>query len=272
MSRTVVSGNVVVDQWTVRDFTGAPVTGQAVPTHVTLTLRRQSGAAMVAAGESVSWTEIGATGTYYTSFTPLNSGLYKLDVREIGPATALRADTFDYDVFAPGALYSPTYTNAFCAESDIERWLQHPISSSSKPNDTEAAAFAEARAAQLMTLCASLGFTVTPSTVVAGSRLEDLLREANAIGAALDWSVASFFSESPNASDRAETLQTLWDQYFGEHFTGAARAALGTIALEVRSNLASLSTNHILSGDTVARTEGSAPTDEGIQIGMGSVF
>ena len=266
-----VAGNIIVDKWTVRGFDGNPVTGMAVPTHVTLTLWRQSGSTIIAAAESVSWTEIGATGTYYFAFTPQNSGRYKLDVREIGAATALRIETYTYDVSPAGALFLPSYANAFCSEADIERWIQQAISASSKPTDDEAAAFAESRAALLMSLCARLGFAVTPASIESGSRLQDLLREANAIGAAMDITIAQFFTEAPSKSDRAEELNALWNRYVGEPTLGPARA-IGYLELEIRANLSSLATNHILSGDTAARSSSGTPTDSGIQVTMGDTF
>src|SRR3972149_9016362 len=129
-----------------------------------------------------------------------------------------------YDVFSAGSVFLPSYANAFCSEADIERWLQQAISASSKPTDDEAAAFAESRAAILMSLCARLGFAVTPATVESGSRLQDLLREANAIGAAMDFTIAQFFAEAPSKSDRAEELNALWNRYVGEPTLGPARA------------------------------------------------
>ena len=256
---TIVTNNIVVDGWTVLDGSDNPLTGVTSPAGVSLTLQRQSGSTIVAAAESVAWTEIGATGRYYFSFTPVQTGLYVLYGKELHASSTGRTFEFRYQVVSAGALFSASYANAFCAESDIERWLQQAITATTKPNDTEAAAFAESRAAALASLCARWGVTVPP--VTAGSRLEDLLREANAIGAALDYTVAQQFSYQPSTSDRAERYQTLWDQY------------VAFIEAEIRGNLASLSTNHILSGDTLAATATSAPTDSGVgPIGMGSLF
>lgn len=265
-SRQVVTGNVVVDGYTVLDVNDAALTGVTSPAGITLTLQRQSGSTMIAASETVSWAEIGVTGRYYFSFTPQNSGLYILWTEELHASSALRKKEFRYEVVAAGATLSATYANAFCAESDIERWIQAGIDSTTRPNDTEAAAFAEMRAAVLMSLLASLGYTVTPSTVTSGGRLEDLLREANAIGAALDYTVAQQFGRGPSLSERAERLQDLWDQYFGSDVYE------GHLRIEVSGNLVSLSTDHILSGDTAEAPTTATPTNLPIGIGMGDYF
>jgi len=120
-------------------------------------------------------------------------------------------------------------------------------------------------------LLETLGFAVTPATVESGSRLQDLLREANAIGAAMDFTIAQFFTEAPSKSDRAEELNAMWNRYVGEPTLGPARA-IGYLELEIRANLSSLATNHILSGDTAARASSGTPIDSGIQVTMGDTF
>jgi hypothetical protein len=262
-----LTNNIIVDSWTVLDANDVPLTGMLSPADVTLTLQRQSGSTMVAASESVAWTEVGVTGRYYFSFTPTNSGLYVLYLTEIDALSAGRQTSFRYDVVAAGAVFSPTYSNAFCAESDIERWIQTSIDATSRPNDTEAAAFAEERAAILMSLCYKQGLVITPSTVTAGSRLEDLLRRANSIGAALDYTVAQQFSYQPSKSDRAVELQVLWDQ-----MVSTDKDDPGTLVVEVKNNV-SLATDYILSGDTMANPAASAPaTNAAIGFTMSDLF
>jgi hypothetical protein len=263
-----VVNNIIVDAWTVLDLNSLPLTGVTSPAGVTLVLQRQSGAHMIAAAEAVTWTEVGATGRYDISFTPLNSGLYVLYGLETHASSMGRTFEFRWYVVTAGAVFSPSFTNAFCALSDIERWTQTGIDSTTQPNDTEAAAFAEARAAVLASLCAKWGFAVTPATVTAGSRLEDMLREANAIGAALDYTIAQQFARSPNLSDRAERLQLRWLEYVGNLESGL----IGILETEVAGNLSSLATDHIISGDTLAFNEGAAPTAQPIGISMGSLF
>jgi len=264
MSRIV--GNVIVEGYTVLDGNSDPLTGVTSPAGVTLTLQRQSGSTMLAASETVTWTEIAATGRYYFAFTPANSGAYILYLRELHASSMGQIKEFRYDVVSAGATFSATYANAYCAESDIERWLQQAISATTAPNDSEAGAFAESRASVLSSLCAAWGYSVTPSTVTAGSRLEDLLREANAIGAALDYTVAQQVGQRPSLSERAERLQVLWIDYVGDE------KHRGFLEREVRGNLASLATDHILSGDTAARAATAAPTETAIGFTMGDLF
>jgi hypothetical protein len=267
-----ITGNIIIDEWIVLDVNDVPLTGVTYPAGVTMTLDRQSGSTIVAASETLSWTEIGTTGRYYFSFTPTNSGIYILHLNEIHALSGGSQPTFRYDVVAAGAVFSPTYSNAFCAESDIERWIQTSIDATSRPNDTEAAAFAESRAAVLMTLCAKWGLTITPSTVTAGSRLEDLLREANAIGAALDYTVAQQFAYQPSKSDRAIMLQSRWIEYVGGAQPGFVTESIGILQKEI-GNLVSLATDHILSGDTMANPAASAPaTNAAIGFTMGDLF
>ena len=268
--RTV--GNIIVEGWTVLDLTSTPLTGMTSPADVTFTLYRQSGSTMVAAAEAVSFTEVGVTGRYYFSFTPLYSGLYIVYGQEIDALTLQRTFEFRYDVRAAGATCAATYANAYCAETDIERWLQTLIDATTSPDDTEAAAFAEARASVLSSLCAGWGYGITPATIVANTRLEDMLREANAIGAALDYTVAQQFAQRPSKSDRALHLQELWVQYVGDSQAGTGARTIGYLESEIKGNLASLASDHILSGDTVAYDEGAAPTSVAIGIGMGTEF
>lgn len=270
---SATAGNLVLDSWTVRDPAGAPLTGQVVPTHVILTLRRQSGATMIAATEVIAWAEIGTTGIYYFSFTPLNTGLYLLILDEVGAATAgRRGIEFRWEVASAGSVSAPSYQNAFCAETDIERWLQQSITGTTQPSDTEATAFAESRAAVLMALCARLGNPVTPPTVTAGSRLEDLLREANSIGAALDYTIAQTFKTGASKTDRIVTLISAWSAYAGGPQEGFVTERIGYIEYEIRGNLASLATSHTLSGDTTPRADDGAPQDAGLQVRMTDVY
>lgn len=268
-----VVGNIIVDEHTVLDLSDNPLTGMLVPGDVTLTLHRQSGSTMIAASETITWTEIGVTGRYYFSFTPLNAGMYVLWLREIDALSGLSQREFRYNVLTAGATFSPTYANAFCAESDIERWIGMGIDSTTTPNDTQATAFAEGRAAVLMSLMASWGYPVTPASVAAaGGRLEDMLREANAIGAAIDFTMAQQLAQEPSQSERVERFQTLWTAYVGGNIPGFVTKQVGYLEMEVKGNLVSLATDHIISGDTVAFTEGAAPTSLPIGITMGNLY
>lgn len=269
MSTSRVANNVIVELWTILDFNSDPLTGMTTPADITFTLHRESGGTMIAAGESITFAEVGSTGHYYIAFTPLNTGVYVLQLKELNASSLQRTWRFDdYLVVAAGASFSASYANAYCAETDIERWLQQAISGTTNPSDTEAAGFAESRASILTSLVNGWGYAVTPSTVTAGSVLEDLLREANAIGAALDYTIAQVFGRSPSRTDRVEALQALWEQYVGTEKT------VGYLQQEVRKNLASLASDHILSGDTQADPTAPtvAPYAEPIGIKMGDIF
>lgn len=264
------AGSVVRTLWTIFNQSAAPLTGMTSPADITFTLHRTTSTGIVASSETITMTEIGVTGNYAISFTPDFSGLYTLQLKELNANTNGIQYRFPIEVFAAGAAFLPAFANAFCALTDVERWLQQTIDVTTNPDENQTAAFAESRAAILMSLCASLGFAVTPSTVTAGSRLQTILRDANAIGAALDYTVAQILSIQPSKSDRFELFRQLWLDYVG------GRTALGIIAGTIETEIASLvalGTDHILSGDTLAATESSPPTDIGIGlVTMGTVY
>lgn len=265
-----VAGNLVIDYYRVLDQNDAPLTGMLVPADVTLSLYRQSGGVLIAASEVVSWTEIGATGSYFFTFTPQFTGLYLLYLVEVDALTGLRQRDFRYDILAAGAVFAPSYANAFCAETDVERYLLQQIDSTTKPNDTQVAGWAQGRADVLESLCAGLGSTVTPLTVAAGSRLEGLLREANAIGAALDCTVAQTFKTGEVQTTKILSLISAWEAYCGKYINGELVG--GYILIEISQNTVSLATNHTLSGDTIARDNSNPPHDVGAQVGMDDVY
>ena len=264
-----VANNAIRQMWRYDDGSGVPKTGMVDVTDCTIVLHRETSSGFVAATETVTFTEIGVTGYYTLDFVPENSGLYVLELEELNADSNFRHPRWDFQVYSAGTAFAPSLANAFCSEADIERWTQAAITSSTRPSDTEAAAFAESRAAVLMSLCASWGFSVTPATVTSGSIIEDLLREANAIGAALDFTVAQTLGKAPSKSDRAAALEMLWLDYVG----GSLSKKLGYLEIEVTGTIVgSFSTDHILSGDTIAYNEGSAPTSAPIGVGMRDAY
>jgi len=265
-------GTTVRIEWTIFDQNSVPLTGMTSPADVIFYLHRTTTTGIVAATETVTLSEIGTTGHYTISFTPENTGTYYLQLKEIDPLTNGTAYRFPIDVYSAGAVFVPSLANAFCSESDIERILQQPITASTKPSSTEAAAYAESRSSVLQSLCAGWGFQVTPTTVENGSRLQDLLREANAIGAALDCrQYQAFGSGTARNTESIEGLRGLWLDYVGVPAPGSAMPRKGYLEMEIRMNLVSRSTDHILSGDTQAAPE-MAATDVGILIGMGDLY
>jgi len=272
-----VAGNAIHQQWVILDILGAPLGGMTMPADIVAKLNRSTSTAIVAASETVSMSPIaGQTGYYNITFTPESSGIYFLELNEINANTLKRRWPFTYEIVSAGAVYLPSFANAFCAETDVERYLQKAIDANTSPSDSETAGFAQSRAVVLMSLCAGFGLTVTPATVTPASRLEGLLREANAIGAALDYELAQQLRVSPNRTERIDYFLGMWQQYYGpgpfEGTPGAKPPGPGYIEIEIARNLVSLATDHILSGDTAAPVSGGTPTDAGIQVGMGSVY
>src|SRR6266478_8276167 len=104
-----LTGNLILQPWTVLDTNSNPLTGMHSPADVTLVLQRQSGSAIVAASEIVTMTEIGSTGRYYIGFTPTNSGRYVLYLKEINATSFGRTEDFNWDVTTAGAVFSASY-------------------------------------------------------------------------------------------------------------------------------------------------------------------
>jgi hypothetical protein len=64
----------------------------------------------------------------------------------------------------------------------------------------------------MMSMLLAIGWDVTPSTVVADSIEEDMLREANAIGAAADAILGKFAMAAPSNTDKATALIEEYDR------------------------------------------------------------
>jgi hypothetical protein len=204
---------IVIQPWTILNtaLPSAPLTGMTAPADVTFYLHREvpGTGTLVAAIETVTLTEIGNTGHYYITWTPENTGIYSLQLQETNAGSLQRWMDFpEFTILPAGAVFTPVFTNAFCSEADVERWSQLDFTATSKPTTNEVAAFAEARASEIMSILIPHGYTGTPTTIVAGSIEEDLLREANAIGAAADSVIAKFMNEAPNKSEMGEALLT----------------------------------------------------------------
>lgn len=267
-----VSGSTIRFVHLYLDANDAPLTGQTSPANITFQLMRDSGSGMVAASETVSFAETATLGYYNISFTPVNSGTYTLFIQEL--AGGKRQPRYDFQVSAAGAVYAPAFSGAFCSLSDMQRWTQTTISPSTNPTDTDAAGFAQNRANILMALTAGWGYSITPGTVPFGSRVQSLLREANCIGAALDYTLAQQFRQSPSLSDRPRLLQEMWNQYVGrEGAPGSPMAHIpGYLEIEVKMNLSSLATDYILSGDTLPPDDVDAPQALPIMVGIGDTY
>lgn len=263
-----VAQNLIIEPWTILDANSNPLTGMTSPADITFSLKRQSGTNFVAASEVVGFAESAVAGTYAITITPQNIGTYINELKELNAGTLQRTWRFVYEVLPAGAVFTPSYANAFCSQGDIERYTSLTFSTVSPVTSLEAAGFAEERAAYIMAMCAAWGLTVTPTTVTAGSRLEDLLRAANAIGAAIDVVISWYWQVEPAENDKVRSLMARWVALMGD----GARL-IGVIESEVESNLVgSFATNHILSGDTTERANENSPQDIGLQVRMGDVY
>lgn len=261
--------NLVSQMWEVIDLNDPPgvVTGLTVPADVTLALRRSSGTTSVVASETVSWAETGTPGNYVITFTPQNAGTYVLTIQELNALTTKRRWSSTFEILPAGAVFTPSYANGFCAETDVERYAGLSFTNTSDPvTSSMVAGFVEERAATLMSLCSFWGVSVTPSSVTLGSRLEDMLRAANAIGAAFDAVVAWYTQVEPAENEKARLLLARWLAFVGD-----GQKLIGILQMETEGTI-SLGSSHILSGDTTARANENAPQDIGLQFRMGDLF
>ena len=162
-----------------------------------------------------------------------------------------------------------SFANAYCAETDVERYLQFAIEATSKPTSDEAGDFGEGRATVLTSLCSAWGKAVAVGAT--SGNLTIMLREANAIGAALDYILGQEQGESPSTSDKIEHLQDQWVNYVGD--PGDKNAPPGWLEQEIKGNLSALAINHILSGDTSSRpVDSPTPVEADIGRSMDELF
>ena len=262
-----VAQNLIIEPWTILDVNSDPLTGMTSPADITFSMKRQSGSTFVAASEVVGFAETAVAGTYAITLTPQNTGTYINELHELNANTLLRTWRFVYEVLPAGAVFTPSYANAFCSETDIERYFGFAFTVSSPVTSSMVAGFAEERAAMLMALCSSWGLEVTPTSVTIGSRLEDMLRAANAIGAAFDACVSWYTQVEPAENEKARLLLARWIAFVGD---GAK--LIGTLQIEIEENLTNgLGSNHILSGDTQERAT-DIRQDIGLQFRMDDLY
>lgn len=196
-------------------------------------LKRQSGSTYVAASETVTIYEVaGSPGYYGFKFTPQNTGEYTLYVRELDPATMGRDFPYQYNILPAGAVFEPSALQCFCAVSDINRYSGLTVTDTTQVTSQQALAFAEERSSWLMAMCAYWGFSVTPATLDATSRIADLLRMASAIGAALNVVIAWYAQVEPSENEKARQLLTQWVSLVGD-----GDKLLGVLQIEVQAAL-----------------------------------
>lgn len=135
---------------------------------------------------------------------------------------------------------------AFATIEDVHRWVQTPIEPDTTPSDTDAQAFLDDRAAQLIVLCNRFGVTVdpnNPTTFAQPPGLARMLNTANCMGAALDFTMAQVFGLAPAHTERLtffaarwRDLTGLWDGITSKQNLGDV--AVGTIEILLRGGLA----------------------------------
>lgn len=255
-----VAGNVVRNDWLFLDAAGAPKAGVVAPTDLTFELVRDAGAGFGAASEAVPSTVSGTfyavpgmPGHYNLEYTPTGPGLYVLYLNEIAVDSTGRRWHFPCEVVSAGSQYLPSFANAFCAESDVERWTQLAFDTTSKPTSAEVAGFSQARASEMRSVFAASGWTVSPSTITAGSVEQDMARECNALGAAADAWMAKFMDTEPAESAKADRFL---DQYQIrlERLQAYAKAVLAESKIRTP----------MTSGELTLRDEGNT-TDSGLR-------
>jgi len=202
-----VLGTTVRVVWTILDQNGDPLTGMTVlGGDISFRLHRSTSAGTVASGETVSMAEVGSSGTYEISYTPASTGLYTLQLKELNASTNGQQYRFPVDIFAAGSQAVPTFADAFCAETDVERFAQLQFDASSVPSDDDVALFAAGRAKEMQGLLAAAGWTITPATIDADSVEAGILREVNAVGAAGDAWLSKNRDVMPAASEHGRAL------------------------------------------------------------------
>jgi hypothetical protein len=202
-----VIGDTIRELWLYLDSSDVPLGGMTSPADVELKLFVDTGSGFALSVDSVSWAAVaGQTGEYQISYTPSAAGIYKLQLRELNAASDGRRWSFPQEVAAAGATFLPAFANAFCAETDVERWTGLDFDGTSKPTTTQVAAFAQARASEIRSVVASEGWNPVPGSLTPLSIEEDILRECNAIGAAADAFMAKFMDVDPSQTDKAVAL------------------------------------------------------------------
>lgn len=209
-----VVGDTISTYHKVFDTTGAIVSGLAASDFLITFVRNGA-----AAGEAVTVAEIGATAVYRFSFVAANTGTYSLHVREKATIPNSSEASFDreWTVASVGEDFGASYDYAFCAESDIVGYAGVSFGADTNPSTTQVRGFAESVAARIMAGFPP-GILVTPSgmgnpvstATDEGKNLSNLLRQANAIGAASWAKRSALLGQPPNESPLPDILWGLF--------------------------------------------------------------
>jgi hypothetical protein len=202
-----VIGDTIRELWLYLDQADAPLGGMTSPADVELKLFVDTGSGFALSADAISWAAVsGQTGQYNITYTPSVSGVYRLQLRELNVNSQGVRWSFPQEVAAAGAVFLPAFANAFCAETDVERWTQLDFDATSKPTTTQVAAFAQARSSEIRSVVASEGWSPVPGQLTPLSVEEDILRECAAVGAAADAFLAKFMDVDPSQTEKAVAL------------------------------------------------------------------
>jgi len=194
--------------------------------------RYPSGTSQVTASESVALAEVGATGAYTATYTPVLAQTYILAISESTTFQEARWEDIVSDVAS-----AATANNAYCAEADVVAFAQMgDYTASTIPTEAQVLGFMEMRAGEIYnrltkTMGSSApgptGYSTTIDTSTdPGLALSKVTKLANAIGAAMDAVEASGAGESPARSERVSELAAMYVAVMGS-LADVARAYIG---------------------------------------------
>jgi hypothetical protein len=245
-SQHPVKNSEVLHVWELKDATGGALTG--LDGNMTATLSRfADSSTQASATETVTIAEIGSTGFYAITYTPTNAQVYKGRITE----SSLYLEYTWEDQVTDSAAASVA-DNAYCSEADVVAWAQMgDYTASTTPTETQVLGFMQMRAGELYGVLAKwMATPVGPSgasgyateidtSTDKGFALNEQLRMANAIGAAMDALQAAGASEAPSRTERVEELSVAY---------AAIVANLEHLAREYEGNVDAVAT-HITSGE-----------------------
>lgn len=206
------------------------------------------------ASETVTITEIGATGAYDITYTPTNGYPYTGKIlHDQGSAPTYKTYWFD-DLVEDGP-DTATEDKSYATEADVVAYAQTgDYTASTVPTQAQVLGFLEQRSARVYARLALLmgssatgpsGYSTTiDNSTDPGLALERATRRAAALGAAADALRASGAGDTPQQTSRADDLETL----FNAALDDLQEPALQYIGHPTRS------ATHISAGDSTVPT------------------
>lgn len=252
MSANAIVGEVVRRQHTVINLLGAHPTGLLI-SDFTIALYLDG----VAATETVTLSDLGS-GNYEFLFTPLSPGIYTFFGTEGAFANSQGLSFNDaWITVLTEAVFTPSPANAFCAVTDVERYMTQNFSSTSSPTDMDVLGWMEELARRLTAKCEVAGHRVTPaggnaplSGLPPDTELEAMLRAANALGVAVMACNGGYLGVPPADSDRGSTFYAEYLKLMGGLVPGSATEILGEIVEYIQATFApgAYAATHISTG------------------------